>query len=78
MRNFIICTHPKISLGKSSQGERGGRGMWHAWERREKCTRVWWENPKDRDHWEDQGIGGNMGSEWLLGGGGVGGLDSTV
>jgi hypothetical protein len=21
MRNFIICTHPEISLGKSSQGE---------------------------------------------------------
>jgi hypothetical protein len=21
MRNFIICTHPQISLGKSSQGE---------------------------------------------------------
>jgi hypothetical protein len=34
------------------------RGMWHAWERREKCTRVWWESPKERDHFEDQGIGG--------------------
>jgi hypothetical protein len=21
MRNFIVCTHPQISLGKSSQGE---------------------------------------------------------
>jgi hypothetical protein len=28
--------------------------MWHAWERREKCTRFWWESPKERDHWEDQ------------------------
>jgi hypothetical protein len=37
--SFIICTHPQISLGKSSQGEWGGRDMWHAWERREKCTR---------------------------------------
>jgi hypothetical protein len=26
MRNFIICTHPQISLGKSSQGESGGLG----------------------------------------------------
>jgi hypothetical protein len=25
MRNFIICTHPQISLGKSSQGELDGR-----------------------------------------------------
>jgi hypothetical protein len=33
MRNFIICTHPQISLGKSNQGEWGRRDMWHAWER---------------------------------------------
>jgi hypothetical protein len=67
MRNFIVSTHPQISLGKSSQGECGGRGMWHAWERREKCTRFWWESPKERDHLEDQGVGGKMGSEWILG-----------
>jgi hypothetical protein len=41
--------------------------MWHAWGRREKCTRFWWESPKERDHWEDQGVGGKMGSEWILG-----------
>jgi hypothetical protein len=29
-------------------------GMWHAWERREKCTTLWWESPKERDHLEDQ------------------------
>jgi hypothetical protein len=79
MRNFIICSHPQISLGKSSQGEWGGRGMWYAWERREKCTRFWWESPKDRDHVEDQGVGGKMGSEWMWGrlawGGGWFGFD---
>jgi hypothetical protein len=46
-----------------------------------KCTRFWWESPKERDHWEDQGVGEKMGSEWILGrlswGGGCG-LDSTV
>jgi hypothetical protein len=36
--------------------------MWHAWERREKC-----KSPKERDHLEDQGVGGKMGSEWILG-----------
>jgi hypothetical protein len=41
--------------------------MWHAWERREKCARFWWESPKERDHSEDQGVGGKMGSEWILG-----------
>jgi hypothetical protein len=34
-RSFLFCTHPQISLGRSSRGECGGRGMWHAWERRE-------------------------------------------
>jgi hypothetical protein len=29
--------------------------------------RFWWESPKERDHLEDQGVGGKMGSEWILG-----------
>jgi hypothetical protein len=41
----------------------------------------WWEIPKEINHSEDQGVGGRMGSEWILrrlaGGGGGGGLDST-
>jgi hypothetical protein len=41
--------------------------MWHAWERREKCKRFWWESLKERDHLEDHGVGGKMGSEWFLG-----------
>jgi hypothetical protein len=41
--------------------------MWHTWEGREKCTKFWWESPKDRDHSDDQGIDGRMGSEWILG-----------
>jgi hypothetical protein len=41
--------------------------MWHAWERREKCKRFWSESPEERDHSEDQGVGGRMGSEWILG-----------
>jgi hypothetical protein len=41
--------------------------MWHAQDRREKCTRFWWASPKERHHLEDQGIGGRMGSESVLG-----------
>jgi hypothetical protein len=41
--------------------------MWNAWERTEKCTRFWCESPKERDHSEDQGVGGRMVSEWILG-----------
>jgi hypothetical protein len=36
-------------------------GMWYAWERREKCSRFWWESPKERDCLQDQGIDGRMG-----------------
>jgi acyl-coenzyme A synthetase/AMP-(fatty) acid ligase len=67
MRNFIICTHLQILLGKSSQGECGKQGMWHAWERREKYIRFWWESPKERYHSEDQGVVERIGSEWILG-----------
>jgi hypothetical protein len=31
--------------------------MWHAWERTENCTRLWWKSLKERDHSEDQGVG---------------------
>jgi hypothetical protein len=55
-----------------------GRGMWHAWERRDKCTRFWWETPKERDHSEGREVDGRMESEQILGDwlGGCG-LDST-
>jgi hypothetical protein len=44
-------------------------------ERGEKCTRFWWESPREGDHLEDQGVGGKMDlSE--IGFGGCG-LDST-
>jgi hypothetical protein len=40
-----------------------------------KVHKVWWESPKERDHWEDQGVGGKMGSEWILGRLAWGGVD---
>jgi hypothetical protein len=49
--------------------------MWYAWERREKCTKFWWESLKDRDNWQDHVIGGKMGSEWILRRLAWGGLD---
>jgi hypothetical protein len=39
--------------------------LWHAWERREKCARFWWESPKEGDHLEDPGLD-RMGSEWIF------------
>jgi hypothetical protein len=49
--------------------------MGHAWERREKCTRFWWESPKERDHLKDQDIGGKIGIRMDLGEIGLGGVD---
>jgi hypothetical protein len=48
--------------------------MWHAWERRGNCTRFCWESLKERDHFEDPGVDGKMGPEFILGSfsGGVG------
>jgi hypothetical protein len=41
--------------------------MWHGWERGETGTGFWWESPKEKDHSEDQGVDGRMGSKWTLG-----------
>jgi hypothetical protein len=47
-------------------------------EKTENCARFWWESPKERTHSADQGVGGKMGSEWILGSLASGcGLDST-
>jgi hypothetical protein len=36
-------------------------------EKKYRPTSFRWESPKERDHLEDQGVGGKMGSEWILG-----------
>jgi hypothetical protein len=33
---------------------------------REQCTGFWWDSSEERDHMEDQGIDGRIGSEWIL------------
>jgi hypothetical protein len=36
--------------------------------RGEKCKRIWWEIPKEKDDSKDRGVDRGMGSEWILGG----------
>jgi hypothetical protein len=40
-----------------------------------KLYKVLVGSPKERDHWEDQGVGGKMESEWILGRLAWGGVD---
>jgi hypothetical protein len=65
MMNFIICTHPQISLRKSRLMRWAGHVARMGEER--KVYKVWRESPKERDHLKDQGVDGKMGSEWILG-----------
>jgi hypothetical protein len=41
--------------------------MWHAWKRREKCTRFLVGKRERKRPLGNQGVGGKMGSEWILG-----------
>jgi hypothetical protein len=38
--------------------------MWHAWER--TLYKVLVGKPKEKEHLEDQGVGGSMVSKWML------------
>jgi hypothetical protein len=76
VRSFTICIHPKISLGRSNQEERGRWGMLHAWERRESVQgfdgkakgkkkplrrpRHGWENGIRMDLWKIRWGGGDL------------------
>ena len=46
--------------------------MWHVWRKGEVCTRFWWRNPRERDHWGDQDVDGRI---ILRSGKGLWGLD---
>ena len=37
-----------------------GWGMWHVWRKGEACTRFWWGNRRERDHWGDQDVDGRI------------------
>jgi hypothetical protein len=40
--------------------------MWLGWRKGERCTRCWWGNQKERDHWGDQDVGGRIILRWIF------------
>jgi hypothetical protein len=53
-----LYSYPDI-IRQVKANEVGGACGTHG---RGECTRFWWEIPKERDHLEDQGVDGRMGS----------------
>jgi hypothetical protein len=63
----LTATMPNCHVRIYVRVSTGGRDMWHAWERTEKCKSVRWERPKERDQWENRGIDGSLGSKYIFG-----------
>ena len=45
--------------------------MWHVWKTGEVCTRFWWGNLRERDHWGDQDVDRRIILRWIFGKGEV-------
>jgi hypothetical protein len=62
----ILYSSPNI-IGKMKSRRKRRVGHVVSMGEERKCTRIWWESQKERDHLEDQSVDGRMGSEWVLG-----------
>ena len=40
--------------------------MWHVGRKGEVCTRFWWGNLRERDHWGDQSVDGRIILRWIF------------
>ena len=40
--------------------------MWHVRRKGEVCTRLWWGNLREGDHWGDQDVDGRIILSWIL------------
>ena len=63
---FMTCTPHRVLFGWSNQEEWDGRVMWHLWGRWEVPTGFWWENPRERDHFEGTGVDGRIILKWIF------------
>ena len=40
--------------------------MSYVWRKGEVCTRFWWGNLRERDHWGDQDVDGRIILRWIF------------
>jgi hypothetical protein len=63
MRRFVICNHPQILSSLNQGNEVGGACGTHG--RGQKSILGF--GGKEREHLEERGVDGRMGSKWILG-----------
>jgi hypothetical protein len=61
-----LYSSPNIIRQVKSKGMKSA-GRVARMEKTEKCTRFWWERMKERDHSQDRGVDGSIGSKWIFG-----------
>jgi hypothetical protein len=59
-----LLSSPNTTPDQIKKNEVGGACGTHGM--KEKCTRFWWERPKERDRSEDRGVDGCTKTKWIL------------
>jgi hypothetical protein len=67
MRNFIICTPSQNIIRQIKSRRMRWAGHVASMGEERNVYRVLMGNPEGKNHLEDQGVDGMMGSEWILG-----------
>jgi len=62
----MICTPPKYYSGDQIEKNEIGGACSKYWGRGEMYAKFWWDNLREKDHFEDRGVGGKIIIKWIL------------